>query len=159
MSHPDTWAHIRVPHICSACVRVRIHTHTLTYTPSRVEKKKTQITLLSSFLSKITPHFKQQVPSYTSWIPSSTFPNAKWTNIHERICTSCSERVCKCVRWCTQHLFNVNACACRTHVWMHTTLHAKNAYAPVHARPCNSAESSFLWNLLRTYLDSCEFIL
>ena len=82
-------------------------------------------------------------------------------HIHERICTSCSKRVRKCIRWCTQHLFNVNTCTCmvlRTPVWMHTTLPAKNAHAPVHTRPCNSAETSLPWKLLRTYLESCASI-
>jgi len=39
VSHPDPWAHIRVPHMCSVCVRVRIHTPTPTYTPTRVENR------------------------------------------------------------------------------------------------------------------------
>ena len=26
VSHPDSWAHIRVPHLCSVCVCVRMHT-------------------------------------------------------------------------------------------------------------------------------------
>ena len=34
VSHFDSWAHIRVPHLCSVCVCVRIHTRTSTYTPS-----------------------------------------------------------------------------------------------------------------------------
>ena len=52
----------------------------------------------------------------------------------KRICASCSERARKCVRWYTQHLFNVNACACMvltTPVWLHATLPTKNAHAPV----------------------------
>ena len=40
MSHPDTWAHNRVPYLCSACVFVRIHTHAPTYTPTRVKNKE-----------------------------------------------------------------------------------------------------------------------
>jgi len=82
-------------------------------------------------------------------------------HIHECICTSCSERVRNCVCWCTQHLFNVNTCACmvlRTPVWRHATLPAKNAHAPVHARPCNGAQTSLPWKLLRTYLESCASI-
>jgi len=81
----------------------------------------------------------------------------KKLHIRERVCTSCSERVRKCVRWCTQHLFNVNVCACmvlRTPVWMHATLPTKNAHAPMHARPCDNAETSLPWKLLRTYLES-----
>ena len=38
VSHPDSWAHIQVPHLCSVCVR--IHTHTPTYTPTRVENRE-----------------------------------------------------------------------------------------------------------------------
>jgi len=41
-SHPDPWAHIRVPHLCSVCACVRIHTHTPTYTPTRVKKREDQ---------------------------------------------------------------------------------------------------------------------
>ena len=40
VSHPDSWAHIRVPHLCSVCVCVRIHTHTPTYTPIRVKNRE-----------------------------------------------------------------------------------------------------------------------
>ena len=43
-------------------------------------------------------------------------------------------------------------------VEMHTTLSAKNAYALVHARICNSAEASLPWKLLRTYPESCASI-
>jgi len=81
--------------------------------------------------------------------------------IHERICTSCRERVSKCVHWCLQHLSNVHTCTCRvltTPVEMHTTLSAKNAYVLVHARICNGAEASLPWKLLRTYLESCASI-
>ena len=46
----------------------------------------------------------------------------------------------------------------RTPVWMHTTLPAKNAYALVHAHPCNSADTSLPLRLLRTYLESCASI-
>jgi len=35
VSHPDSWAHIQVPHLCSVCVCVRIHPHTPTYTPTQ----------------------------------------------------------------------------------------------------------------------------
>jgi len=81
--------------------------------------------------------------------------------IHERICTPCSERVRKCVRWCSQYLFNVHTCTCmalKTPVWMHATLPAKNAQVPMHARLCNSAEVSLPWKLLRTYLKFCASI-
>jgi len=40
VSHPDTWAHIQVTHLCSVCVCVRIHTHTPTYTPNRVKNRE-----------------------------------------------------------------------------------------------------------------------
>ena len=36
VSHHYTWAHSRVPHLCSVFVCVRINTHTPTYTPTRV---------------------------------------------------------------------------------------------------------------------------
>jgi len=38
--HPDSWAHNRVPHLYSVCVCVRIHTHKLTYTPTRVKNRE-----------------------------------------------------------------------------------------------------------------------
>ena len=82
-------------------------------------------------------------------------------HIHEHICTSCSERVSKCVCWCSQHLSNVHTCTCvvlTTPVEMHTTLSAKNTYALVHARICNCAEASLPWKRLRTYLESCTSI-
>ena len=48
---------------CNVCVRVRIHTNTPTYIPTRVKIEKTQTTPLSFLLSKIIPHAKQQVRS------------------------------------------------------------------------------------------------
>ena len=33
-------------------------------------------------------------------------------HLHERTCTACSEHVRKCVRWCSQHLFNIHICTC-----------------------------------------------
>jgi len=47
---------------------------------------------------------------------------------------------------------------CWQHLWVHTTLSAKNVYALVHARLCNGAETSLPWKLLRTYLESCASI-
>jgi len=38
------------------------------------------------------------------------------------------------------------------------TLPARNPHAPVHARPCNGAENSLPWKLLRNYLESCASI-
>ena len=40
VSHPKSWANIRIPYLCSVCVCVRIHTHTPTYTPTRVKNKE-----------------------------------------------------------------------------------------------------------------------
>jgi len=42
VSHPDSWAHIRVPHLCSVCVCVRIHTDTpaVAYTPTRIKNRE-----------------------------------------------------------------------------------------------------------------------
>ena len=40
VSHPDSWARNQVPYLCSACVCVRIHTHTPTYTPARVQNRE-----------------------------------------------------------------------------------------------------------------------
>jgi len=76
-------------------------------------------------------------------------------HVHERICTSCSERVSKYVRWCSRHPSNVHTCTCivlTTPVEMHTSPSAKSAYALVHARICNGAEASLPWNY-------CELIL
>jgi len=75
--------------------------------------------------------------------------------MHERICTSCSEHVSKCVCWCSRHLSDVTTCTCMvltTLVEVHFTLSAKNVYALVHARICNDAEASLPWNY-------CELIL
>jgi len=40
VSHPDSWAHIQLPHLCSVCVCVRIHTNTHPYTPTCVENRE-----------------------------------------------------------------------------------------------------------------------
>jgi len=58
-------------------------------------------------------------------------------HIHERICTSCSERVPKCVCQCSQHIFNIHTCTCivlTTPVEMH-------AHSPqkMHMRSCMRA--------------------
>ena len=39
VSRPYSWAHNRVPHMCSVCVCVRIHTHTPSYAPTRIENR------------------------------------------------------------------------------------------------------------------------
>jgi len=39
-SRSDSWAHIRVPHLCSVYVCVHIQTHTTTYTPTRVKNRE-----------------------------------------------------------------------------------------------------------------------
>ena len=79
VSHPDPWAHIRVPHLCSVCVCVRLHTPTPTYTLTRVKNRQyTDNTPISPSV-KITPYAKPQVPSQTSWTPPPSCPNAKWT--------------------------------------------------------------------------------
>ena len=64
VSHPDAWAHMKVP--CSVCVCVRIHTHTPNTLSPTLKIEKTPTTPLSLHLSdesKINPHAKQQVPS------------------------------------------------------------------------------------------------
>jgi len=67
--------------ICAACVCVCVYTYPHPHTlPPALTIDKTQTTPLSLLLSKITPHAKQQVPSYTSWTPPSLFPNTEWTN-------------------------------------------------------------------------------
>jgi len=40
LCHPDSWAHIQVPHLCSVCLCVRIQTHTPTYIPTRVKNRE-----------------------------------------------------------------------------------------------------------------------
>jgi len=67
--------------ICAVCVYVCVYTHLHPHTlPPALKIEKTQTTPLSLLQSKITSHAKQQVPSYTSWAPPSSFPNAEWTN-------------------------------------------------------------------------------
>jgi len=63
----------------SECVWVYTHLHPHTLSPT-LKIEKTQTTPLSLLPSKITPPAKQQVPTYTSWTPPSSFPNAEWTN-------------------------------------------------------------------------------
>ena len=63
--------------ICAVCVCVCVYTHLHPHTvPSVLKIEKTQKTPLSLLLSKIVPHAKQQVPSYTILTPLSSFPNA-----------------------------------------------------------------------------------
>jgi len=40
VSHPDSWAHIQVPHLRSVYVCVRIHKHTHTYAPTRIKNRE-----------------------------------------------------------------------------------------------------------------------
>jgi len=40
VSHPGSWGHICITHLCSVCVCVRIHTHTPTYTLTRVKNRE-----------------------------------------------------------------------------------------------------------------------
>ena len=47
-THPNSWAHIRVPHLCSVCECVRIHLPT---PPAALKIGKTQTTPLSFLLS------------------------------------------------------------------------------------------------------------
>jgi len=57
VSHHDPWAHKRVPHMCSVCVFVRIHTHTPTYTPTRVKNRDdTDNTPISPSVKNNPPH-------------------------------------------------------------------------------------------------------
>jgi len=64
--------------ICTVCVCARVYAHLHPHTlPPALKIEKTQTTPLSLLLSKITPHTKQKVPSYTSWTPPSSFPNAE----------------------------------------------------------------------------------
>jgi len=61
VSHPDSWVHIQVTHLCSVCVCVRLHTHTHSHTlPPALNTENTQTNPISFLLSKITPHAKQQ---------------------------------------------------------------------------------------------------
>ena len=64
--------------ICVVCVCVCVYTHLHPHILlAMIKIEKTQTTPLSPLLSKITPHAKQQVPSYTSWTPPSSLPNAE----------------------------------------------------------------------------------
>jgi len=75
-------------------------------------------------------------------------------HMHQRICISCSKRVSKCVRWCSQHPSNAHTCAwCSQYLlkWLHT-LRKKCicARACAHTQQCRSF---FTIKLLRTYLE------
>jgi len=74
-------------------------------------------------------------------------------HIQERICTPCSERVRKCVRWCTQHLYNVPTCTCM----VLTTPIEMHAYSPqkMHMHSCMRATVQ----KLLCHGSSCELIL
>jgi len=74
--------------------------------------------------------------------------------IHERTCTPCSERVRKCVRWCSQHLFNVHTCTCM----VLTTPLEMHAYSPqkMHMHSCMRAYAT-VQNLL-CHVSYCELI-
>ena len=72
--------------MCSECmcVCVHVHAHTNTFTTTRIKKiRKTQTTLLFPFLSKTTPHAKQQVLCIDWTIPSSC-PNTNEQTAHTR---------------------------------------------------------------------------
>jgi len=79
MSHPNLWANIREPHMCSVCVCVHIHTLTLTYTPTRVKNREDidNTPIFPSVQKKITPRQATCALIYTSWTPPSSFPNAE----------------------------------------------------------------------------------
>jgi len=66
---------------CAVCVCVRAYTHLHPHTlPLALKIQNTQTSPLSLHLSKVITHAKQQVPSYTSWTPPSSFPNTELTN-------------------------------------------------------------------------------
>jgi len=80
--------------------------------------------------------------------------------MHERICMSCSERVSKCVCWCSQQPSNVHTCTCM----VLTTPVDMHAHSPqkMHMCSCMRAyafcRSFFATKLSRTYLESCASI-
>jgi len=87
-------------------------------------------------------------------------------HIHECICTSCSERVSKFVRWCLQHLSNVHTCTCMvltTPVWNANHTLRKNyicARACAHMQLCRNffameAIANLSW-VLREHRAGCR---
>ena len=70
-----------------------------------------------------------------------------------------SKRVRKCVRWCTQHLFDVRTCTCmmlKTPVWMHAYsphkmhMHPRmRAYATVQKLLCHGNYCELISSLVR----------
>jgi len=145
--------------ICAVCVCVCVYTHLHPRTlPPALKIEKTQTTPLFLLLSKITPHAKQQVASYISWTPPSSFLNAEQTNctymsVYAHPVASVYANVYADVHnicltytpshaWCSQHL---SKC-------MHTLLKKCTG-----ARACAPMQRcrSLPWKLLRTYLESC----
>ena len=125
--------------ICAVCVCVFVYTPTATYTPTRLKNRKdTDNSPISSSVIHNSPH--QATSVLTDQLNPLTLCSQRWMNtlhIHERICTPCDERVRKCVRWCSQHLFNVYTCKCM----VLTTLVAMHAYSPqkMHMHSCMRA--------------------
>ena len=136
------------------CVYTHIHSHTL---PPASKIEKTQTTTISFLLSKFIPHAKQQV-QFIDQLKSPTLVPQRGKNKlrkHERVCTPCSECVRKCVCWCQKTYLTyttAHALVLKNTCLIHDTLSTQTAYASVHARVCNSAETSLLWKLLWTIL-------
>ena len=114
--------------MCSVRVCMRVHTLTPTYTPTRV-KNRADTDNFPIFSSVINNSPRQATSVLIDQLNPLTLCSQRWMNtlrIHECICTPCDERVRKCVRWCSQHLFNVYTCTCI----VLTTPVAMHAYSP-----------------------------
>jgi len=142
------------------CVCVRIHTPTPSYIPTALKIEKTQTTPLSFRLSKITPHSKQQVPSYTSWTPPSLFPSSErktctymsayahpvasvcanvYADVHNTCLTYWSAHA-----WCSQHLLKCVHTLRKMH--MHSCM---RAYATVQKLLCYGSYCELVLSLAR----------
>jgi len=92
-------------------------------------------------------------------------PRTNKLHMHKRICTSCSGRVSKCVRWCSQHPSNIHTCTCmvpKTPVSMHAHSPQKirmrscmRAYTTVQKLLCHETIANLAW-VLREHRAGCR---
>jgi len=94
--HPDSWAHNRVPHLCSVCECVRIHTHTPTYTPTRVKNREDRQNSYDLFFCQKQPptpsnrcFHKLAEPSHSRFSTLNEQTAHTWAHVHilQRACT------------------------------------------------------------------------
>ena len=63
VARPNSWAHIRLPHVQSVCMCAYIHTYTHIYSRYHQKIEEIQTTPLSLLISKLIPHASNRCPS------------------------------------------------------------------------------------------------